>query len=158
MPKIHCLLSPFSVLSFLIFKIFTYLFLAALGLCSARAFSSCSEQGLLQLWCMGLSLWWFLLLQSMGSRCAGLWHHEGSGVVTHGLSCSMACEFFLGPGIESMSPPLAGGFLTTEPREKPLCSFEMQQEFNGIYQAKEYRIFLYFYSIFPKFYSHITHF
>ena len=49
MPKIHCLLFPFSVLSFFIFifKIFTYLFSAALGLCCARAFSSCSERGLL---------------------------------------------------------------------------------------------------------------
>ena len=44
-----------------------YLFLAALGLCSCmRAFSSCSEQGLLF-----IVVRWLLLLWSTGSRRAG---------------------------------------------------------------------------------------
>ena len=55
------------------FKIFIYLFiLVALGLCCcAQAFSSCSEQGLLFVWCAGFLLLWLLLLQSAGSRRAG---------------------------------------------------------------------------------------
>ena len=44
--------------------------MAALGLwCCAWAFSSCGEQGLLLLWCLGFSLQWFPLLQSTGFRC-----------------------------------------------------------------------------------------
>ena len=39
------------------FKNFIYLFMALLGLgCYARAFSSCSEWGMLLLWCTDLSL------------------------------------------------------------------------------------------------------
>ena len=49
-----------------------------LGLwCWAWAFSSCSEQGLLFVWCMGFSLQWLLLLLTTGSRHMGLvvpWH------------------------------------------------------------------------------------
>ena len=49
-----------------------------LGLrCCTWAFSSCSEQGLLFVWCMGFSLQWLLLLQTTGSRhmcLAALWH------------------------------------------------------------------------------------
>ena len=40
--------------------------------------------------------------------------HSGSVTVTHGLSCPVAC----GPGIEPVSPALAGGFLTTGPPGK----------------------------------------
>ena len=62
-----------SIFIYFFFKfLFIYLFLAMLGLCCcARAFSSCGERGLLFVWCMGFSLWWLLLLQSMGSRCTG---------------------------------------------------------------------------------------
>ena len=43
--------------------------MAALGLrCCARAFSSCSEQGLLFIAIRGLLIGWLLLLQSTGSR------------------------------------------------------------------------------------------
>ena len=48
-----------------------------------------------------------LLLRSMDSI-----------VVTLGLSCSEACGILPGPRIESMSPPLAGGLLTTGPPGK----------------------------------------
>ena len=49
------------------FKKFIYLFLAALGLhCCVRAFSSCSEQGLLFIVVRGL-----LLLRSAGFSCCG---------------------------------------------------------------------------------------
>ena len=46
------------------------LFLAVFSLCCCtRAFSSCSERGYSLLWCAGFSLWWLLLLRSVGSRC-----------------------------------------------------------------------------------------
>ena len=51
---------------------FIYLFLAALGLhCCAPAFASCGKRGLIFVWCTGFSLWWLLLLRSMGSRRTG---------------------------------------------------------------------------------------
>ena len=49
------------------------LLLAVLALpCLRSSFSSCGEQGLLQLWCTRFSLCWLLLLQSMGSRAQQL--------------------------------------------------------------------------------------
>ena len=63
--------------------------MAALGLrCCTRAFSSCSEQGLLFFAVHGLLIVWLLLLQSTGSRRAG------SVVAAHGLSCSATCGIF----------------------------------------------------------------
>ena len=82
-----------------------YLSLAALGLrCCARAFSSCSEQGLLFVVVRGL-------LIVVASRCrarplgarasvvvaCGL-SSCGSVVVVHGLSCSVACGIFADQG------------------------------------------------------------
>ena len=78
-----------------------FIYLIVLGLpCCVRAFSSFGEWGLLCLWCMGFSLWWILLLQSIGSRCVGfgscsfqLWS-TGSVVMANGFSCSVACGIF----------------------------------------------------------------
>ena len=69
--------------------------------------------------CVGFSLQWLLLLQSTGSR------HTGSVVVAHGLSSCGARALLLHgmwdlprPGLEPVSPALAGGFLTTVPLGK----------------------------------------
>ena len=62
--------------------------------------------------CAGLSLSRPLLLQSAGSRRAG------SVVVAHGPSCSAACGIFP-PGLEPVSPALAGRFSTTVQPRKP---------------------------------------
>ena len=62
--------------------------------------------------CAGLSLSRPLLLRSTGSRRAG------SVVVAHGPSCSVACGLPR-PGLEPMSPALAGRFSTTAPPGKP---------------------------------------
>ena len=66
----HCKIS--IVLFLFLFLFFIYLFLAELVLCCcAQAFSSCGER------CTSFSLWWLLLLWSIGSRCMGLvapWH------------------------------------------------------------------------------------
>ena len=39
---------------------------------AARGLSLVVVSGGYQLWCMGFSLWWLLLLQSMGSTAYGL--------------------------------------------------------------------------------------
>ena len=64
-------------------------------------------------WCAGLSLSRPLLLRSTGSRRAG------SVIVAHGPSCSAACGIFPRPGLEPVSPALAGRFSTTAPPGKP---------------------------------------
>ena len=66
--------SPDSFI-FLRYFITIFFFLALHGLSLAAA-----SGGYSLLWCAGFSLWWLLLLQSMGSRCTGL------VVVVHGLS------------------------------------------------------------------------
>ena len=66
--------------------------------------------------CVGLSLLRPLLLRGTGSRCAG------SVVVAHGPSCSAACGIFR-PGLEPVSPVLAGRFSTTVPPGKPGPAF-----------------------------------
>ena len=55
--------------------------------------------------CVAFSLRWLLLLRSTGSV-----------VVTHRLSCPMAC-------IKPLSPALAGGFLSTGSPAKPMGLF-----------------------------------
>jgi len=63
---------------------FSFNFLAALGLCCWEwAFSSRSEQGLLSSCGLqaGSSLWWFLLLWSMGFSCShGTWNLPRAGI------------------------------------------------------------------------------
>ena len=51
---------------------------------------------------------------------AGALGTRASLVVAHGLSCSTACENLPGPGLQPVSPALAGGFSTTAPPGKPL--------------------------------------
>ena len=75
----------------------------------------------------GFTLWWPLLLQSVGSRLVGFsrcstWSQclccAGSGVVVHWLRCSVACGILPRPSIEPMSPTLACKFWTTRPPGK----------------------------------------
>ena len=91
-----------------------YLFLAALGLrCCSRVFSSCGQRGYSLLLCAGFSLRWLLLLQSMGSRHAGFSSCGTQAQLPHGM------WDLLRPGLEPVSPALAGRFLTTAPPGKP---------------------------------------
>ena len=75
---------------------------------------------------VGFSLQWLLLLQSTGSRHVGF-SSCGSWALEHRLnSCDTRAYLLRGmwdlprPGLEPMSPALAGGFLTTVPPEKSL--------------------------------------
>ena len=77
-------------------------------------------------WCAGFSLQWLLLLQSTGSRHEGF-SSCGLRALERRLSSCGAWAYLLhgmwelsGPGLESMSPALAGRFLTTAPQGKPL--------------------------------------
>ena len=118
---------------FLIFFFIFYLFLAVLGLCCCTwAFSSCGEWGLLFIAVCGLLIVVASLvaehglqvrglqqLQHLGSVAAALGPQSmrASAVVAHRLSsCGAQAQLLLGmwnlprPGIEPMSPALAGGF------------------------------------------------
>ena len=97
-----------------------WVFIAARGLSLTAGSGSYSS-----LWCTGFSLRWLLLLRSMGSRCLGF-SSCGSRALERRLSSCGARALLLrsmwdlpGPGLEPMSPALAGGFLTTVPGKSP---------------------------------------
>ena len=101
-----------------------FLFLAALGLHGCEGFLQLWRAGA-TLWCTGFSLRWLLLLQSMGSRCAGF-SSCGSWAPEHRLSsCGARAQLLHGtwdlprPGPEPVSPALAGRLPTTAPPGKP---------------------------------------
>ena len=65
--KQECLVC-LGVFSKVFIYLFSYLFLAVLGLLSVCGLSPVvASGGTLQVWCTGFSLWWLLMLQSMGS-------------------------------------------------------------------------------------------
>ena len=113
-----CLFSPpSSPWQRLFLKIFIYLFMAVLGLrFCARAFSSCGKRGP-------------LLIAVRGSLTIA-----ASLVAEHRLqtrrlsSCGSRAQLLHGmwdphrPGLEPVSPALAGGFSTTVPPGKPLAT------------------------------------
>ena len=79
--------------------------------------------------CAGFSLRWLLLLRSTGSQCTGF-SSCGSRALEHrptscGTRAQLLCGMWdlPGPGLEPVSPALAGGFLTTEPPGKPQKGF-----------------------------------
>ena len=112
--------------------------MALLGLrCCTRAFSSCGEWGLLFVVVCGLLI---AVASCCGARALGAWgsvavarrlSSYGSRALERRLSSCGARAYLLrgmcdipGPGIEPMSPALAGGFLTTVPPGKsPVCLF-----------------------------------
>ena len=70
--------------------------------------------------CVGFSLQWLLLLQSMGS---GVWLSSCLRLACStacGIICSAAQWNLSGPGNELLSPALARGFLSTLPPGKSL--------------------------------------
>ena len=94
---------------------------------------SCRERELLYLRCSGFSLQWLLLLQSRalgrGAEASVAVAHGlngwGSGALEHrvsswGAQASLLCGMWElpGPGIEPVSPALAGRFFSNEPPGK----------------------------------------
>ena len=65
-------------------------------------------------WCVGFTSWWLQYLWLPGSRAWAI-------SVVHSSSSLLLCGMWdlPGPGIETLSPALAGRFLTTRPPGKP---------------------------------------
>ena len=85
------------------------------------------SRGYSSLRCTGFSLRWLLLLWSTGSKRAGF-SSCGSWALERRLSsCGARAQLLrgmwdlAGPGLDPVSPALAGGFLTTVPPGKPSC-------------------------------------
>ena len=124
--SVHMKVVPVLDFFFINLFIYLFLFLAALGLrCCARAFSSCGERGLLLVVVRGLLIAVASLVRSTGSRHVGF-SSCGTWALERRLSSCSARALslrgmwdFLGPGIEPVSPTLAGGFLTTVLPGKP---------------------------------------
>ena len=72
-----------------------------------------ASRGYSSLRCMGFSLRWLLLLWSTGFRHVGFSSCGARAPLLHGM------WDLPGPGLEPMSPALAGGFPTTAPPGKP---------------------------------------
>ena len=99
----------FFFVNLFIYFCLRWVFIAAHGL-SLVAVSG----GYSSLRCAGFSLRWLLLLWSMGSRHAGFSSCDARAQLLRGM------WGLPGPGLEPVSPALAGGFLTTVPPGKSL--------------------------------------
>ena len=105
---------------------FFFFFLTALGLFAARGHSLVAASGgYSSLRCAGFSSRWLLQLQSMGSRRVGFSSCGTRALERRLSSCGSRTQLLRGmwdlpgPGLEPVSPALAGGFLTTAPPGKP---------------------------------------
>ena len=136
MPKRHLIEFNSHYLIFLKISLFIFKFLAAQDLCCcAQAFSSCSKQGLRFVVLRGLLI---VVASCCGARALGT---RASVVVARRLSscglralecrlssCGARAQLLRSmwdlprPGLEPVSPALAGGFLTTVPPGKPSLS------------------------------------
>ena len=102
--------------------------------------------------CVGFSLRWLLLLRSPGFRCTGF-SSCGTRALEHRLSsCGARAQLLRGmwdlprPGIEPVSPALAGGFLTIAPPGKPTC---VLLKFYQLLRSRDLICFLYTGLTFP---------
>ena len=96
-------------------------------------FSSCDKQGLLS----KVAVHGHLIVVASLVAEHGLLETQVSVVVAHGLSCPMACGDPPKPGMEPMSPSLAGEFFTTEPSGKPLGG----DQFSSVQSLTHIRLF-----------------
>ena len=112
---------------FFFFILFILLFFGCVGSSLLHAGFSlvAASGGYSSLQCTGFSLQWLLLLQNTGSRSTGF-SSCGSQALERRLSSCGAWAQLLrsmwdlpAPGLEAVSPALAGGFLTTAPPGKP---------------------------------------
>ena len=110
-----------------IYFLLRWVFVAVRGLSLVAA-----SGGYSSLRCAGFSSQWLLLLQSTGSRWAGF-SSCGTWALERRLSSCGTRAYLLrgmwdlpGPGLEPVSPALAGGFLTTVPLGKsPIYLFKL---------------------------------
>ena len=117
----------FNKLTFLLLLLFWLhcIFVAACGL-SLVAVSG----GHSSFWCVGFSSWWLLLLWSMDSRHTGFSSCGSRALERRLSSCGAQAQLLRdmwdlpGPGLEPVSPALAGGLPTTAPPGKPWTFFK----------------------------------
>ena len=92
--------------------------------CYAQAFSSCGEQGLLFVGLRGLLVAVASLVAEHGLQAHGLSSCGSQALECRLSSCGARAQLLCGmwdlprPGLEPVSPALAGGFLTTAPPGK----------------------------------------
>ena len=117
-----------------IISLLFFFFLAALGLrCCVRASLVAARGGYSSLQCAGFSLQWLLLLWSTCSRRTGFSSCDSQALEYRLSSCGARAQLLRGmwdppgPGLEPVSPALAGGFLTTAPPGKPLFPYFLKQ-------------------------------
>ena len=114
-----------------------YLFLVVLGLrCCVRAFSSCSERGLLFVAVCGFLIGVTSLVaeHSLDGSCAGFCRCGSQAVERRLSSCGTWAQLLHGmwdlpgPELEPASSALAGGLLPTVPPGKSLLSFIIKKK------------------------------
>ena len=122
-------LEYFYFFNYLFIYLFIHFWLRWVFIAARRLSLVAASRGYSSLRCAGFSLRWLLLLRSTGSRCTGF-SSCGSRALEHRLSSHGAWAQLLrgmwdlpGPGLEPVSPALAGGFLTTAPPGKSLEYF-----------------------------------
>ena len=103
-----CCWNGFFFLYFIFYFWLHWVFVAVQGLSLVVV-----SRGYSWLWCAGVSLRWLLLLRSMASRVCRLSSCGARAYLLRGMWDPP------GPGLEPMSPALAGRFLTTAPPGKP---------------------------------------
>ena len=119
-----------SSCSYFLFYLFVFIFGCVGSSLLRMGFSLVAASGgYSSLWCTGFSLRWLFLLRSTGSRRSGFCSC-GSRALEHRLSSCGAWASLLNgmwdlprPGLEPVSPALAGGFLTTAPPGEPYILF-----------------------------------
>ena len=112
------------------------------------------RRGYSSLCCTGTSLWWLLLWWSMGSRSQDWWALE------HQLSsCGTQAQLLLskwnpaGPGIEPLSPVLAGRLPSTGPRGKSPQTNSLKEDYVLAFSCLSHLLFS---QLEPDFSSHCS--
>ena len=128
---------------FLFFLIYFYFWLCWVFVAAGRLSLVAASGGYSSLWCVGFSWRWLLLLWSMGSRHVGF-SSCGLWALEHRLSsCGTEAQLLHGmwdlprPGLEPVSPALAGGFLTTVPPGKPQSVSSYTYYYIALHTVKE---------------------
>ena len=120
--------------------VFFFFWLLWVFVAACRLSLVAASGGYSSLQCVGFSMWWLLLLQTMGPRVSKLQQLQCMGSVVVALrlsSCGAQAQLLcsrwdcLRPGIEPVSLALAGRFLTSTPPGKS-CFILFDATVNGI--------------------------